>query len=203
ISALNEDKNVHGILLQLPLPSSFDTQEILEYLNPLKDVDGLHPQNAGLLMQGRPRFIPCTPHGCLKLIKTVIPDLKGTTVGILGRSVLVGKPMAQLILNENATLIHMHSFTKNVKDLCKLCDVLVVAVGKPHLIDKSYLKSNVVVIDVGINRLENKKITGDVDFESALGSCQAITPVPGGVGPMTIAGLLQNTYLAYQLAIPT
>lgn len=197
INQLNIDKKVHGILLQLPIPPSLDLQILIESIDPSKDVDGLHPLNVGKLMSGRPFLAPCTPLGCLHLIKEIEADLAGKKVVIVGRSSLVGKPLVPLLLNEDCTVTIAHSKTKNLPDLCKTADVLIAAVGKPHLIKGKWVKENSVVIDVGITR-QVSKIVGDVETLEAAKVARAITPVPGGVGPMTIAYLLKNTLKAAQ-----
>ena len=192
INELNRDKDVSGILVQLPLPKQISKQKIVNLINPLKDVDGFHPTNVGNLASGYNSIIPCTPLGCSMLIKKIEKNLSGKHAVIIGRSNLNGKPMAQLLLKENCTVTIVHSKTKNIKDVCLKADILVVAAGIPNLVKKDWVKANSIVIDVGINKLENK-IVGDVEFESIKGKVKAITPVPGGVGPMTIACLLKNT----------
>jgi methylenetetrahydrofolate dehydrogenase (NADP+)/methenyltetrahydrofolate cyclohydrolase len=192
IDELNKDNEVSGILVQLPLPKQISKEKIVKLINPLKDVDGFHPSNVGNLASGYNSMIPCTPFGCLLLIKKVEKNLSGKHAVIIGRSNLNGKPMAQLLLKENCTVTIVHSKTKNIKDECLKADILVVAAGKPNLVKKDWVKINSIVIDVGINKLENK-IVGDVEFENIKGKVKAITPVPGGVGPMTIACLLKNT----------
>ena len=201
IDQLNRDLTVDGILLQLPLPPGFKTAELIEALSPVKDVDGLHPLNQGYLFSGTPRFVPCTPLGCLHLIKTVYADLSGKTAVVIGRSVLVGRPLASLLLNENATVTITHSKTKNLEAITQTSDIVIVAIGSPQVIKASMIKPGAVVIDVGINRCysltQNKPyLTGDVDFESVKQVAGYLTPVPGGVGPMTITSLLGNTLKA-------
>tara|TARA_B100001559_G_scaffold298886_1_gene283753 strand:- start:100 stop:942 length:843 start_codon:yes stop_codon:yes gene_type:complete len=192
IDQLNKDNDVSGILVQLPLPQQISKEKIVNLINPLKDVDGFHPSNVGNLASGYNAIIPCTPLGCSLLIKKVEKNLSGKHAVIIGRSNLNGKPMAQLLLKENCTVTIVHSKTKNIKDECLKADILVVSAGKPNLVKKDWVKINSIVIDVGINKLENK-IVGDVEFENIKGKVKAITPVPGGVGPMTIACLLKNT----------
>ena len=201
IEDLNLDINVHGILVQLPLPKHIDERKIISKINPIKDVDGFHPVNVGNLSSGNDAMIPCTPLGCYLLLKNTIQNLSGKNVVIIGRSNINGKPMAQLLLKENCTVTVTHSKTKNIEKICKHADIIVVAVGKPKMINKNWVNKNSVVIDVGINRIEengSKKIVGDADFENIKNEVFAITPVPGGVGPMTIACLLKNTLKAFK-----
>ena len=201
IEYLNLDINVHGILVQLPLPKHIDERKIISKINPIKDVDGFHPVNVGNLSSGNDAMIPCTPLGCYLLLKNTIQNLSGKNVVIIGRSNINGKPMAQLLLKENCTVTLTHSKTKNIEKICKHADIIVVAVGKPKMINKNWVNKNSVVIDVGINRIEengSKKIVGDADFENIKNEVFAITPVPGGVGPMTIACLLKNTLKAFK-----
>ncbi len=194
IEGLNQNPAIHGIILQLPLPAPLDPLAFLSLIEPAKDVDGLHPLNAGKLFQGLPSgFTPCTPLGCLALLKTVHSDFKGLTAGVVGRSLLVGRPMGMLLLEQGCTLWMAHSQTRNLPELCQTADILVVAIGKPHFIQGNWIKKGATVIDVGMNRLPSGDITGDVDFKAACAQTDAITPVPGGVGPMTIASLLRNT----------
>ncbi|MBR4126751.1 MAG: bifunctional methylenetetrahydrofolate dehydrogenase/methenyltetrahydrofolate cyclohydrolase FolD [Alphaproteobacteria bacterium] len=193
IEKLNADDGVDGILVQLPLPEKLNEKEILQAIDPAKDVDGFHPLNLGKLMIGEPAPVACTPKGCLKLIHLAKPDLTGLHAVVIGRSVIVGKPMAQLLLRENCTVTTAHSKTKNLPELCRSADIVVVAIGKPKTVKADWLKDGAIVIDVGINRLENGKLCGDVDFDVCFDKCAAITPVPKGVGPMTIAMLLENT----------
>lgn len=192
IYELNESSSVNGILVQLPLPKSISEERILLAIDPKKDVDGFHPYNVGSMCIGRTTYLPCTPAGVIQLLKRSHIDIEGKDCVILGRSNIVGKPMSLLMLQENATVTICHSKTKNLKEVCKKADILIVAIGKPKMITAEYVKEDAVVIDVGIHRDENNKLCGDVDFDSVFASCQAITPVPGGVGPMTIAMLLQN-----------
>ena len=192
IEELNKDKNISGILVQLPLPDQINKEKVINAIDPLKDVDGFNPVNVGNLASGYKAIVPCTPLGCLLLIKKVEKNLSGKHAVIIGRSNLNGKPMAQLLLKENCTVTIVHSKTKNLKNECLKADILVAAVGVPNLVKKDWVKSDAVVIDVGINKVDNK-IIGDVNFEEIKDKVRAITPVPGGVGPMTIACLLSNT----------
>jgi len=192
IEELNKDKNISGILVQLPLPDQINKEKIINAIDPLKDVDGFNPVNVGNLASGYKTIVPCTPLGCLLLIKKVEKNLSGKHAVIIGRSNLNGKPMAQLLLKENCTVTIVHSKTKNLQNECLKADILVAAVGVPNLVKKDWVKSDAVVIDVGINKVNNK-IIGDVNFEEIKDKVKAITPVPGGVGPMTIACLLSNT----------
>ena len=198
VHKLNQDSNIDGILVQLPLPRHLSSDSIVAMIAPEKDVDGLTAMNQGQLALGKSALIPCTPLGCVELIKAVMPTLSGKIAVVIGRSILVGSPVARLLLQEDATVIQIHSRTKNPQDLARLGDVLVVAAGKKHLVDSSWVKPGAIVIDVGIHRGNDGKLTGDVDFESVLPVSGAITPVPGGVGPMTIAMLLSNCLKAYQ-----
>ena len=192
IKELNNDQNVSGILVQLPLPKQIDKEKIINAIHPSKDVDGFNPVNVGNLSSGYQGLVPCTPMGCLMLIKKVEKDLSGKHAVIIGRSNLNGKPMAQLLLKENCTVTIVHSKTKNLQQECLKADILVAAVGVPNLVKKDWVKKDAIVIDVGINKL-NDKIVGDVEFDQVKDIAKAITPVPGGVGPMTIACLLKNT----------
>lgn len=196
IDKYNNDSLVNGILVQLPLPKHIDEQVILEAISPMKDVDGFHPLNVGKLNIGQKQMIPSTPAGIMELLKANHIELEGKHVVIVGRSNIVGKPLAHLLLEANATVTIVHSRTKNLKQLTQMADILVVAVGQPELITKDYVKTGAVVIDVGINRTESG-LKGDVDFNSVKSKVAAITPVPGGVGPMTIAMLMNQTYQAY------
>lgn len=193
IDSLNRRRNIHGILVQLPLPRKIREEVIIEAINPLKDVDGLHPINLGKLFTGNPFLIPCTPYGCMKLIKSSGFDLRGKKAVVVGRSNLVGKPMAALLLKANCTVTICHSHTRNLDEIVGSADLLVVAVGKPGLVTGDIIKPGALVLDVGMNRLPTGKLTGDVDFSSAVETAGWITPVPGGVGPMTITMLLENT----------
>ncbi|WP_294783996.1 bifunctional methylenetetrahydrofolate dehydrogenase/methenyltetrahydrofolate cyclohydrolase FolD [uncultured Eubacterium sp.] len=192
IQELNQKEEVHGILVQLPLPSHIDEEKVILAISPSKDVDGFHPQSAGALLIGSKGFLPCTPAGVIQLMKRSGVEMEGKNCVIVGRSNIVGKPMAMLMLRENATVTIAHSRTKNLKELCKQADILIVAIGKPKFITEEYIKEGAVVIDVGIHRLEGKKLCGDVDFDAVEPHVSAITPVPGGVGPMTIAMLMNN-----------
>lgn len=196
IAQLNADAAIHGILLQLPLPAHLDETRMILAIDPDKDVDGLHPLNAGRLMAGLPGMVPCTPQGSLHLIRSQIADLSGLHAVVIGRSLLFGKPMAQLLLAANCTVTHCHSRSKDLANLCRQADILVAAVGRARMVKGDWIKPGAIVIDVGINRLDDGKITGDVDFAEAMDVAGAITPVPGGVGPMTIAFLMENTLTA-------
>ena len=196
VNELNTSKEVNGILVQLPLPEHINSEKILDSINPEKDVDGFHATNVGRLWSGLNSLVPCTPLGCSIMIKKILGDLSGLNAVVIGRSDIVGKPMASLLLKENATVTIVHSKTKNIEDICKRADIVVAAVGVPKMVKSSWIKNNAVVIDVGINRIEEsgrKKLVGDVDYESISKIASHITPVPGGVGPMTIACLLLNT----------
>lgn len=196
IDELNNDDTIDGILLQLPLPAGFDSDSLVQMISPDKDVDGLTAINAGRLVAGIDGMVPCTPQGSLILLKETLGDLTGKTAIVIGRSLLFGKPMGQLLLAENATLIQAHSKTKNLPELCRQADIVVAAVGRAKMVKGDWLKPGATVIDVGINRLDTGKLCGDVDFEEAVHIAGAITPVPGGVGPMTIACLMGNTLKA-------
>ena len=192
ISDLNVDKSVSGILVQLPLPKHIDKKKVIDSISPSKDVDGFHPMNVGNLSSGYDSSVPCTPLGCYLLLKKIEPDLNGKKAVIIGRSNLNGKPMAQLLLKENCTVTITHSKTKNLKSECLLADIIIVAVGIPELVKGDWVKKDSIIIDVGINKVE-KGIVGDVDFDQVSKKAKALTPVPGGVGPMTIACLIKNT----------
>ena len=192
VRELNGDDAVGGILVQLPLPGHIDEDKVLLAISPKKDVDGFHPVNVGNLSIGRPGFVSCTPAGIIQLLKRSGIEIEGKECVVLGRSNIVGKPMAMLLLRENGTVTVCHSRTKNLKEITKRADILVVAIGKPKFVDASYVKEGAVVIDVGIHRNEDNKLCGDVDFDSVAPHTSAITPVPGGVGPMTIAMLMNN-----------
>ncbi len=192
IAELNQKEEVNGILVQLPLPSHIDEDKVIQAISPDKDVDGFHPQSVGALCIGQKGFVSCTPAGIIQLLKRSGVSIEGKECVILGRSNIVGKPMSLLMLRENATVTIAHSRTKNLKEVCRRADILIVAIGKPKMVTAEYVKEGAVVIDVGINRTEDNKLCGDVDFESVFPICEAITPVPGGVGPMTIAMLLYN-----------
>lgn len=193
IAELNLEKEVDGILVQLPLPKQIDEAKIIAAINPLKDVDGFHPENVGNLFLGHPTFISATPKGIMLLLNHYHLSVAGKTAVVVGRSNIVGKPMGQLLLQENATVIMTHSQTKNLKEMTRLGDILVVAVGKRHLITEDFVKEGAIVIDVGMNRDEKGKLSGDVDFENVKEKASFITPVPKGVGPMTITALLEQT----------
>jgi len=196
IKKLNNDDRVNGILVQLPLPKHINEEKIILAIDSSKDVDGFHPENVGRLMTGNPQFLPCTPAGVMELIKESGVEIAGKECVIVGRSNIVGKPQSMLLLAEHGTVTICHSKTKNLEEVVKRADILVVAVGKPEMIKGSSVKPGAVVIDVGINRLEDKKLVGDVEYESCSKVASAITPVPGGVGPMTIAMLMKNTVKA-------
>ena len=195
IDNLNKDKKINGILVQLPLPVHLDEKAVINAILPEKDVDAFHPVNVGKIMQGDYDFVPCTPAGIMEMLKYEDIDLTGKHCVIIGRSNIVGKPMAMLMLHKNATVTICHSKTENLKDICKQADILVVAIGKPNFVNSDYVKPGAVVIDVGINRVDGK-FCGDVDFDDVEPITSAITPVPGGVGPMTIAMLMKNTLTA-------
>lgn len=192
IAELNEKEEVNGILVQLPLPKHIDEDEVIRAIDPKKDVDGFHPQSVGALCIGQPGFVSCTPAGIIQLLKRSGIEIAGKECVVIGRSNIVGKPMALLLMRENGTVTIAHSKTKNLKEVAKRADILVVAVGKPKMITREYVKEGAVVIDVGIHRNENNKLCGDVDYDDVAPVCSAITPVPGGVGPMTIAMLMNN-----------
>ena len=192
IQELNGRGDVNGILVQLPLPAHIDEDTVIKAIDPRKDVDGFHPQSVGALCIGQPGFVSCTPAGIIQLLKRSGISIEGKECVVLGRSNIVGKPMSLLLLRENATVTIAHSRTKNLKEVTSRADILIVAIGKPKMVTREYVKEGAVVIDVGINRDENNKLCGDVDFEDVEPICSAITPVPGGVGPMTIAMLLNN-----------
>jgi len=194
---LNEDRDVHGILVQLPLPNQLDSIPVLDAILPSKDVDGFHPENVGLMLQGRPRFLPCTPHGVMKMLEHENIETSGAHAVIIGRSDIVGKPMGALLIQRgaDATVTTCHSRTKEIGAITSQADILIAAVGIPEFVTGDRIKPGAVVIDVGINRVDGR-LVGDVHFESAVEKASAITPVPGGVGPMTIAMLLRNTLIA-------
>ncbi len=204
VESLNEDSGVHGILVQLPLPSQIDEKAILDVVSPLKDVDGFHPENVGRIVQGRPRFLPCTPHGIQQLLIDFGIQVEGAHVVILGRSEIVGKPLALMLMQKadtaNATVTVCHSRTPDIAAISRTADILIAAIGSPRFVKADMLKPGAVVVDVGINRVDGK-LVGDVDFEAACETASAITPVPGGVGPMTITMLLKNTLTAARLAV--
>lgn len=196
IETLNKADHIHGILVQLPLPDHISEKKVIETIDPDKDVDGFHPINIGRMMTGQEGFLPCTPFGIVEMIKSKNIEIEGKHVVIVGRSNIVGKPVGQLLLNENATVTYCHSRTKNMKEFTRSADILVVAVGKPHFISKEDVKEGAVVIDVGVNRNDEGKLIGDVKFDQVKEVASYITPVPGGVGPMTITMLLNNTVLS-------
>ena len=199
IDKLNKDANVHGILCQLPLPKHINEDHVIKAISPKKDVDGFHPQNVGALVIGEKGFVSCTPAGIIQLLKRSNIEMDGKHCVVVGRSNIVGKPMSLLMLRENATVTICHSHTKNLKEICKEADILIVAIGKPQFIDKEYVKDGAVVIDVGIHRDENNKLCGDVKYDEVEPIASYITPVPGGVGPMTIAMLMHNCVEAMKL----
>ena len=193
INVLNLDDSIHGILVQLPLPKHIDTNTVLATIDPAKDVDGFHAVNVGKLVSGLDGFVPCTPLGVMEILKEYDIEVAGLNAVVIGRSNIVGKPMANLLLNASATVTVTHSKTKNLKEICKNADLIVAAIGKPFFLKADMVKDGAVVVDVGINRLDDGKLVGDVDFDEVAPKCSYITPVPGGVGPMTIAMLLSNT----------
>ena len=199
ITKLNEEKEVKGILLQSPIPAHLDIQKAFETINPKKDVDGFHPISVGQVCIGQDAFIPCTPLGIVRLLEEYKIPIEGKNVVILGRSNIVGKPLMQCMLKKNATVTICHSKTRNIQEITKQADILIVAIGKPKFITEEMVKENAVVIDVGMNRLENGKLCGDIDFEGVEKKASYITPVPGGVGPMTIAMLMQNVVKATKM----
>ena len=201
IQRLNNDEKIHGILVQLPLPKELQPyeSEVLEAINPLKDVDGFHPVNVGRLVTGQKALVPCTPHGCLRMLELAEIPVEGANAVIIGRSNIVGKPMLHLLLGKNATVTICHSRTKNLAEITRQADILVAAVGKAGFVTADMVKPGAAVIDVGINRIAPKKLVGDVDFEAVKEVAGAITPVPGGVGLLTIAMLMQNTVEAARL----
>ena len=199
VKKLNADEKVDGILVQLPLPKHLDADSVIMAIDPSKDVDGLHPVNAGNLLTGRPGFVPCTPKGIMYMLKSVgLENLAGKRAVVCGRSNLVGKPVALLLQNQNATVTIVHSKTPDIESICSQADILVVAMGRPKMVTSSWVKEGAVVIDVGINRMENGKLCGDVDFDVVKDKVAAISPVPKGVGPMTVCMLLSNTLEAYR-----
>ncbi|EMO8621620.1 TPA: bifunctional methylenetetrahydrofolate dehydrogenase/methenyltetrahydrofolate cyclohydrolase [Streptococcus pyogenes] len=194
IERYNADNTIHGILVQLPLPNHINDKKIILAIDPKKDVDGFHPMNTGHLWSGRPLMVPCTPSGIMELLREYNVNLEGKHAVIIGRSNIVGKPMAQLLLDKNATVTLTHSRTRQLEEVCRCADVLIVAIGQGHFITKQYIKEGAIVIDVGMNRDDNGKLIGDVAFDEVAEVAAKITPVPGGVGPMTIAMLLEQTY---------
>lgn len=193
IAMMNQNPNIDGILVQLPLPSHIETEKILEVIDPKKDVDGFHPYNAGKLVSKLESFVPCTPLGVMRMFAKYGIELRGKDAVVVGASTIVGKPMAALLLNADATVTTCHIYTKDLKSHTQNADIIIVGVGKPNLITADMVKEGAIVIDIGINKLDNGKLVGDVDYEGVSGKCSFITPVPGGVGPMTIAMLLENT----------
>lgn len=209
VESLNGQDNINGILVQLPLPKNINEQVVLDSIHPDKDADGFHPLNVGKLSiashNNESLLIPCTPYGCLIMLKYLGVELSGKNAVVIGRSNIVGKPMAQLLLKESCTVTIAHSRTKDIKDVCKKADIVVVAIGKPEIVKSDWIKKDAIVIDVGINRIKvnidgevKNKLVGDVDFEEVMKQTSAISPVPGGVGPMTIACLLRNTTIAFK-----
>jgi len=201
VDALNNDSSIHGILVQLPLPAHIDAQKVIEAISPAKDVDGFHIASAGALMTGMPGFWPCTPYGCMKMLESIGYDLKGKHAVVIGRSNIVGKPMALMLLQKDATVTVAHSRTQNLKALTLQADVIVAAVGKRNVLTADMVKPGAVVLDVGMNRNDEGKLCGDVDFDGVKEVAGYITPVPGGVGPMTITMLLVNTLESAQRAL--
>lgn len=199
VQKLNADPTVNGILVQLPLPKQIDEHKVIERIAPMKDVDAFHAANVGKIMIGDYDFLPCTPAGCMELLHSTGIDVCGKNAVVIGRSNIVGKPMAMLLLHENATVTICHSRTKNLKEICRNADILVAAVGRAKFVTEDMVKEGAVVVDVGMNRLENGKLCGDVDFDAVAPRCSYITPVPGGVGPMTIATLMKNTLTAAKI----
>ena len=199
VKELNEDKEINGILCQLPLPKGLDEKDVIEAISPLKDVDAFHASNVGKIMIGDYDFLPCTPAGVMEMLHSYNIPVEGKECVVIGRSNIVGKPMAMLLLHENGTVTITHSRTKNLKEVTKRADILVAAIGKPKFVTADMVKEGAVVIDVGMDRDENGKLCGDVDFENVKEKCSAITPVPGGVGPMTIAVLMKNTLKACKI----
>ncbi len=200
IAALNADPAIHGILVQLPVPKHIDSTKVIEAISPLKDVDGFHVASAGALMTGMPGFLPCTPYGCMKMLESINYDLRGKHAVVIGRSNIVGKPMALMLLQKNATVTICHSATPDLKAFTLMADVIVAAVGKRNVLTADMVKPGAVVLDVGMNRNDEGKLCGDVDFAGVRKVASAITPVPGGVGPMTITMLLVNTLEAAERA---
>ncbi len=196
VEKLNQDEKIHGILVQLPLPKHLDEKSVINTIRPEKDVDAFHPVNVGKIMIGDYDFVPCTPAGIMELIAESKVEIEGKTCVVIGRSNIVGKPMSMLLLHKNGTVTTCHSRTKNIKEITKTADILVAAVGRANFVTEDMVKPGAVVIDVGMNRLDDGRLVGDVDFENVEKIAGAITPVPGGVGPMTIAMLMQNTFTA-------
>jgi methylenetetrahydrofolate dehydrogenase (NADP+)/methenyltetrahydrofolate cyclohydrolase len=204
VARLNADAAVHGILIQLPVPKQIDSQAVLRAVSPMKDVDAFHPENVGLLVQGTPRFVPCTPHGVQQLLLRNGIETAGRHAVILGRSDIVGKPMANLLVQRgaggDATVTICHSRTRDLAAITRQADILIAAIGQPQFVTADMLKPGAAVVDVGMNRLESGKLVGDVDFDAAVNVAGCITPVPGGVGPLTVTMLMKNTLLAARLA---
>lgn len=201
IDKLNDDESIHGILVQLPLPKHIDVEKVLLRIKPEKDVDAFHPYNTGKIMQGKYDFLPCTPAGVMELLERYNVEIKGKDCVVVGRSDIVGKPMAMLLLHKDGTVTVCHSKTANLSDVCRRADIIVAAVGRANFVTADMVKEGAVVIDVGINRLPNGKLCGDVAFDEVEKKASAITPVPGGVGPMTIAMLMRNTLTAAQKSV--
>lgn len=197
VEKFNKDENIHGILVQLPLPEGADEKRILRAIKPEKDVDGFHPYNVGLLNIGEDCLMPCTPLGIIKMLERYDVDIAGKNAVVIGRSNIVGKPIAAMLMKKNATVTVCHSKTVNIASVCKSADILVAAIGKPKFVTEDFVKKGAVVIDVGINRVDGK-LCGDVDFDGVKDLCSHITPVPGGVGPMTIATLMENTFKSFE-----
>lgn len=200
VEKLNQDDSIHGILVQLPLPEHINEDLVIQKIDPSKDVDGFHPQNVGKMMIGQVAYLPCTPHGIMEMLERTGVEIAGKHVVVIGRSNIVGKPMGQLLLQKDATVTYCHSKTKNLASYTKQADILIVAIGRAKFVTDEHIKEGAVVIDVGMNRDENGKLCGDVDFEKAKEVASAITPVPGGVGPMTITMLLKNTLQSAEIA---
>jgi methylenetetrahydrofolate dehydrogenase (NADP+)/methenyltetrahydrofolate cyclohydrolase len=196
IQALNDDPTIDGILVQLPLPRGIDPHAVIEAIDPTKDVDGFHPMNVGRLADGRPNLVPCTPLGVMKLLRTAAVDIAGARAVVLGRSAIVGRPLASMLLAADATVTIAHSRTRDLPAECRRADILIAAVGKPEMVQGDWVRPGGTIIDVGINRLADGRLTGDVAFDACVAVAGAITPVPGGVGPMTVACLLENTLTA-------
>lgn len=202
IDELNHDDTIDGILVQLPLPDHIDDDKVIDQIIPHKDVDGFHPHNIGLLVQRRPQLRPCTPKGITTMLKRTISDLSGLHAVIVGASNIVGRPMSMEMLLQKCTTTVCHRFTQNIEQVCASADILIVAVGKPHLVTAKWVKEGAIVVDVGINRLHNGSLVGDVEFDEVVEKAGYITPVPGGVGPMTVATLLENTLFAANVLHP-
>ncbi len=196
VASLNQDPSVDGILIQRPLPRDFREEELVYWVNPRKDVDAFHPENTGRMILGLPSFAPCTPSGVMKLLEHYGVELSGRIACVVGRSSIVGKPMAHLLLQADATVLHTHSKTRDLASITRQADLLIVAAGKPGLIGKEHIKPGAIVIDVGVHRLKDGKVVGDVNFDEVQAIVSAITPVPGGVGPMTILQLMENTVIS-------